>query len=116
MSTQKYLTEILLFSELPEGWDGYGALSPSEEVIKNAVSILGDIHPDDDLEITPNTNGTISFEWLDPESQTTRIHLEIGQTRASMYIKTDDTKTLFFDYENIHLSKPTVDTDLSPYI
>jgi hypothetical protein len=73
------------FSAMPENWDGYGAIKISLETIKNARLALEDILryapvPD----ITPNPNGTVSFEW-----ETTKGigHIEIGRTKFSFYIK-----------------------------
>lgn len=71
--------------EMEEDWDGYGALSIDPRTVKNASTALDRLleylpAPD----ITPNSNGTISFEW---ESSDGVAYLEIGMTRFSMYIR-----------------------------
>jgi len=72
-------------SIMPENWDGYGAISISQETARNAKHALKEVQRFAPLpDITPNPNGTISFEW---ESSEGFGHLEIGQTRYSFYIK-----------------------------
>jgi hypothetical protein len=67
------------------GWDGYGALPVSGETKKNALGVL---HHLETLtcapEITPNPNGTLSFEW---ETNRGFGQLEIGRTRYSFYVQ-----------------------------
>jgi hypothetical protein len=73
------------FAHLGANWDGYGALPIGEDTVLNAVSaihvlaLLGTI-PD----VTPNPNGTVSFEW---ETSEGNAHLEIGKTRYSFYAR-----------------------------
>src|SRR5262245_6918574 len=72
------------FAAMPENWDGYGAIRIGFETKNNAQSALELIliyapAPD----ITPNSNGTISFEWETPHGVS---HLEIGRTKFSFYI------------------------------
>jgi hypothetical protein len=67
-------------------WDGYGALPIREETKKNALVALSHFEtltcaP----EITPNPNGTLSFEW---ETNQGYGQLEIGRTRYSFCMKT----------------------------
>jgi hypothetical protein len=73
------------FAALPENWDGYGAIQISEETKINAQSALEYILRHAPVpDITPNPNGTLSFEW---ETARGIGHLEIGRTRFSFYIK-----------------------------
>lgn len=72
-------------SELPPNWDAYGASRIQPDTALNAhcaltVLLLSAPVP----EITPNTNGTVSFEW---ETQFGHAHFEIGVTRFSFYVK-----------------------------
>lgn len=65
-------------------WDGYGALPLTAETLQNAKATLRFVQmasPTPD--ITPNPNGTISFEW---ESERGSAHLEVGKTKMSFYI------------------------------
>jgi hypothetical protein len=65
-------------------WDGYGALPVSTEIKSNALEVLSHL---ENLtcapEITPNPNGTLSFEW---ESNQGFGVIEIGRTRYSYYV------------------------------
>jgi len=70
---------------MPAGWDGYGALPISSTTKYNALQALRGIIPHAPTpDITPNPNGTISYEW---ETDRGVAHLEIGQTRLSFYIE-----------------------------
>lgn len=66
-------------------WDGYNALGVKAETKENAIrginNILLEAPPP---EMTPNPNGTLSFEW---ETQNGAAHLEVGQTTFSFYIR-----------------------------
>ncbi len=77
-------TQIEELSRMEKNWDGYGALPISSATKYNALSVLRGIVPHaPPPDITPNPNGTISFEWESPRG---KAHLEIGQTRLSFYI------------------------------
>ena len=72
-------------ASLPDNWDGYGASHIEKLTAENAHEALHNltqILPAPD--ITPNPNGTISFEW---ETQSGLAYLEIGMTRYSLFIK-----------------------------
>ena len=82
-------------SVMPENWDGYGAMQFSAETKDNALlalDIILAVAPMPD--ITPNPNGTISFEW---ESSYGVGHLEIGRTKYSFYIKPASGNPMFSD-------------------
>jgi hypothetical protein len=87
--------EIEELSKLRANWDGYGGVPISEYTKYNSMAALRGIllsapHPD----ITPNPNGTLSFEW---ETQRGVAHLEVGQTRMSFYIKSLVGEPIFID-------------------
>jgi len=76
-------------------WDGYNAIIISSDTSKNAKNAIGKLCsyvpiPD----ISPNPNGTISFEW---ETQDGFAHLEIGRTKYSFYIKPRTGKAILAD-------------------
>ena len=83
--------ERLSFSE-PD-WDGDGALPITKEVKSNAHLVL-EIMESSFVrapEITPNANGTLSFEW---ETEEGAGQLEVGKTRFSFYAKSRTTTPL----------------------
>ncbi len=66
-------------------WDGDGALAISAETKSNALAALSILETVATApEITPNPNGTFSFEW---ETDAGVGYLEIGRTRYSFYVK-----------------------------
>jgi hypothetical protein len=72
------------FSDLPENWDGYGALPISPATIANVKRALDTVCRAAPIpELTPNPNGTLSCEWESPEGY---AQLEIGMTRFSFYV------------------------------
>jgi len=91
-SVENQIEEIC---KMPAGWDGYGALPISQSTKYNALAalrgILGSAKAPD---ITPNPNGTLSFEW---ETHQGVGHLEIGQTRLSFYIQPNRGDPIFLD-------------------
>jgi hypothetical protein len=65
-------------------WDGYGALPISIEAKDNALTAIRNILPVAPTpEISPNPNGTLSFQW---ESVEGKAHMEIGRTQYSFYV------------------------------
>jgi hypothetical protein len=74
--------EQMAFTE--SNWDGYGALAISTQTKDNALSAIRNILPVAPTpEISPNPNGTLSFEWETTEG---KAHMEIGRTRYSFYV------------------------------
>jgi hypothetical protein len=72
---------------LRDGWAGPSSIQIDELVLQRAVSALEVIAKSKTLpdpEITPNDNGTISFEW---ENANLCIYLEIGKTRVKGFIQ-----------------------------
>lgn len=82
LAIHQYRIDLLGIEKLEDGWDGPGSLAPSEDVKANAHALidLGLVPDRADTEVTPNSNGTISFEWSGGKS-----HLEVGKTRFAMY-------------------------------
>lgn len=65
-------------------WDGYGASPISTEAKENALRAIKSLLPVAPTpEISPNPNGTLSFEW---ETEEGRAHMEIGRTLYSFYV------------------------------
>jgi hypothetical protein len=87
--------QIEELSRLQENWDGYGGVPINEYTKYHSMAALRGIlesapHP----EITPNPNGTLSFEWATKRGV---AHLEIGQTKMSFYIKPLFVEPIFID-------------------
>ena len=79
---EQTLSEI---SRLPANWDGYGGVPIATSTVENARSALLSLLRDLPLpDVTPNANGTISFEW---ESASFVAGLEIGATRFSFFLR-----------------------------
>lgn len=82
-----YLERLLAeISRLPDGWDGYDAPKIDDEAVQNARTALGVLTEEGTPapEISPDSNGTISFEWA---SQKGFAHLEIGNHLYSFYVR-----------------------------
>jgi len=74
--------EQVAFTE--PNWDGYGALPISVETKDNALNAIQNLlRVAPTPEISPNPNGTLSFEW---ESAEGKAHMEIGRTQYSFYV------------------------------
>jgi len=66
-------------------WDGYGSLGIKPETKENAIQGIQNVLLEAPVpDITPNPNGTLSFEW---ETQNGSAHLEVGQTMFSFYVR-----------------------------
>jgi hypothetical protein len=66
-------------------WDGYGSLGIKAETKDNAIHGIQNVLLEAPVpDITPNPNGTLSFEW---ETQNGAAHLEVGQTMFSFYVR-----------------------------
>lgn len=81
---------------LVDNWDGYGALAPTQSVIKNSISFLSSLpqkvlkNLDCDDNITPNPNGTLSFEWVNEDH---KIYIEIGDEKMNIFSLYNDHYT-----------------------
>lgn len=115
MSTASYIKEILILTELTSGWDGPGSLAISEQVVQNTFACLNGVVDVPFLEVTPEPNGTISIEWEILESRT-NIHLQVGLTTASMYIREEGQETSYFNFKDIHVSPISVSKEVNPYL
>jgi hypothetical protein len=84
------------FALLQENWDGYGASPISDQVRQHAHHFINEIEaapfevpvP----EVSPKPTGTISFGWEAPHAE---VYIEIGNTRYSGFVKTEQQKPVF---------------------
>jgi hypothetical protein len=84
-------------------WDGDGALAISNEVKANAVATLAMVEMTavPAPEITPNPNGTLSFEW---ETETGIGQLEIGKSRFGFYVQAQSGPAIICRGNTEHLN------------
>ena len=90
VTAQTMLQEL---AKLKKDWDGYGALPVTPDSCLHAQRFLaatpqGMTAP----EITPTSNGTITFEW---ESSEGNALIEIGRTRYSGHIQPRHGQTFY---------------------
>ncbi|RXT60410.1 hypothetical protein [Pseudomonas syringae] len=89
------MEEINSYRELEDDWDGYGAVAIDAVTLQNAIYAAARLigrAPVPDL--TPNSNGTISFEW---ESPFGLAHLEIGKSRYAFFIRLENGRKYILD-------------------
>lgn len=78
---------ISKLADMEANWDGYGAAVISQQTADNGKNAIERLCAFTQIpDITPNPNGTLSFEW---ETDDGYAHLEIGKTKFSFYIKTE---------------------------
>lgn len=81
---EKLQRELDELANLPDNWNGEGAVRISPRVVARTRSLLASIivdHPSPEL--TPNPNGTISLEW---DCANRFLHLEIGERDFSILL------------------------------
>ncbi|MGQ3824242.1 hypothetical protein [Pseudomonas alliivorans] len=87
--------EIRSYFDLADDWDGYGAVAIDPVTLQNAMAaaarLIGRAPAPD---FTPNSNGTISFEW---ESPSGLAHLEIGKSRYAFFIRLENGRKYIHD-------------------
>jgi hypothetical protein len=90
VNAQALLQEL---ADLRRDWDGYGALPVTPDSCAHAQRFLA-VAPQGMTapEITPTSNGTITFEWESGEGDAL---LEIGRTRYSGHIQPKHGQTLY---------------------
>lgn len=84
LQTRNRITRI---RSLQDGWEGPSSIRVEDVILQRAVSaleVIAKVKTLPDPEITPNDNGTISFEW---ETTNLCIYLEIGRTRTEGFIQ-----------------------------
>jgi hypothetical protein len=97
---------ISKLSKLKAGWDGALSRPLHRDAIQAAETLIKNISSSErflasSVEITPNTNGTITFEW---DSALGSAYLEFGATRFVFFIDTCSTETPVIEGSNIDFS------------
>lgn len=89
------LREINDLASTKPDWDGEGALPVTKQTRRNAVEgIKGVLLEAPAPEVSPNPNGTLSFEW---EAEGGTAHLEVGQSMFSFYVSPRAGVPVLFD-------------------
>jgi hypothetical protein len=103
------MRQIREISKLADGWDGYGGLRVPDETLAHATRLIEvSSIASAELpipEITPNSNGTISFEW---NSGAGDAHVEIGRTRYSGHIRLKGGWTTFLEGQTAEIGVEVV--------
>lgn len=107
----QFVENILSFKSLENSWDGYGALPLSVKCATNAIRLLDSFDRyvlEKVSDIHPNSNGTITFEWENKESEI--VSLEIGKDTFTYFVDFNSLDTKFynkqnFSFENIQMLK-----------
>ena len=86
---------VYALAEMPDDWDGYGAPAFQSSTIENSLgAIRGLLNIAPAPEITPNPNGTVSFER---ETSSGVSHLEIGEKKFSFYLLKESQHKFIMD-------------------
>jgi hypothetical protein len=71
--------KIVSFQELGDDWDGLGAVAPSAELLESAIGLAylfseQDVNPPEC--VIAGVNGTVTFEWHEPDGSYTEIAID----------------------------------------
>jgi len=92
---EEALAEFSDILTLEDGWAGEGSLAPRTETLTTGESLLQKLlSTTKPPVVTPEDNGTISFEWFEGTSS---AHLEIGLTKYAMYVATESKPSIYFN-------------------
>lgn len=83
--------QIKDFVELPENWDGYGAVPVFPAIGNTAdqlLAILSDTFIERISDVFPNPHGTIAIEWENRNKE--KLALEIGKENYSYFVRYKD--------------------------
>lgn len=70
--------KMVAFQHLGDDWDGQGARSPSEEVLKSAIGLAYTLYEqgvDPPSRVVPGVEGSVIFEWQDPDGAYTEVEV-----------------------------------------
>ncbi|MDD2468528.1 MAG: hypothetical protein PHI97_31505 [Desulfobulbus sp.] len=123
-----------VFLSLEDDWDGYGAVGIDSVVVNNFCRIIDLLQKNRWVKCVPDINpvasGTISLSW---EFNNVEAYLEIGRTRYSGYVQSEEQDPVmvegelesfdvasfcpFFDYlnSNLLISEPTARVKINVY-
>lgn len=108
---EEIIDAIAQLRGLGADWDGYGALPVAEQALHEAEQlamatslITREIGVP---EVSPNSNGTVSFEWETPRGD---AYAEVGNTEASAFVRGRLTPTYYLSGSptDLSLTLPTM--------
>jgi hypothetical protein len=70
--------EMAAFQHLGDDWDGQGARAPSHEILVSAIGLAYTLHErgvEPPSRIVPGPDGSVIFEWQDPDGTYTEIEI-----------------------------------------
>lgn len=70
--------EMVAFQHLGDDWDGQGAQAPSEEVLKSAIGLAYTLRQqgvDPPSRVVPGPEGSVIFEWQDPDGTYAEVEI-----------------------------------------
>lgn len=90
---EQFIKEIKLYSNLPDNWDSYDGVAPSQEAVNDALELLTlfEFVPE---RVSPCGDGEICFYWDDKDQETPiAIFADFGvqgNGKYSCYIEVTD--------------------------
>jgi hypothetical protein len=73
------IQKIIAFQELGDDWDGLGAVAPSRELLESAIGLaclLSERGVDPPQAVVPGLEGSVNFEWQDPDGTITEVEID----------------------------------------
>jgi hypothetical protein len=70
--------KIVEFRDLGDDWDGLGARAPSRELLESAIGLAYTFSQkgvDPPHVVVPGLDGSVSFEWQDPDGSYTEVEI-----------------------------------------
>lgn len=102
---EEMLSEIRNLGNLPNNWDGYGAIRVRPRSLANAMDVISAREIDCTMidEVFAQPNGTVYIRWKNDEKR--KLGLEIGEKMMSYYVDTSE-ETVF--YERVQISEENI--------
>ena len=102
---EEMLSEIRNLGNLPNNWDGYGAIRVRPKSLANAIDVISAKEIDSTMidEVFAQPNGTVYIRWENDEKR--KLGLEIGENMMSYYVDTSE-ETMF--YERVQISEENI--------
>ncbi|MBI1915214.1 MAG: hypothetical protein HYS12_10820 [Planctomycetes bacterium] len=70
---------LVEFQHLGDDWDGQGARPPSRELLASAIGLAYTLHEqgvDPPSRVVPGLEGSVIFEWQDPDGTYTEVEID----------------------------------------